>query len=197
MIGGRRRTSAYYRASVGERKLWDVGIPERYWCVERSQFDFRAFNVDDRRCEREQQQAAITSMLEQDGFSSNCVVGIGAEPTDDLALGLASLLVRSALERGLQAQLVDVARAHLWPNDPVPEYDVVLFHNVTTESDGQRLRHVRDLLRAFEGCFRGVVFGGSDPAEFFDTKLRLHLDVPLYVQGPSGRNRLVRRKRSV
>ena len=174
--------------------MWAAGVPERYWHATEDQIAFTEFQTGTKGVTVKSQREIFQSLLDGSALSENTVIGIGSAPSDDLAMAAGSLIVQSALDTDVSVDMLDVGFARL---DDLPKADAVLLHNVTVDMDPPRMRHVRDLLRAFEGMTRIVLYAGPSPIEFFEEKLRHHIDAGLYVRSFAGNSRYVRRKRSV
>lgn len=191
----RRKTSAWHRADFEQKKLFTAGVPERYWGAAVEQFCFVPFRSDDREISEHRQRQTLEHLLTGDGLQENAIVGIGSAPTDDLALAFASTLVKAALQQDLRVEMLDASQ-YLKLDDP-PPLDVVLLHNVNIDSDPMRIRQARDILRCYEGSFRAVAYAGPAPREFFDHKLRYHLDSAFWLQSLARTGRYISRHRVV
>ena len=106
------------------------------------------------------------------------VYGVGAEPTDSVALFFAAYLAATYLSLHPRATVkwhsLSGYRNTLL-EDGSEKLDLLIITNVTAQSSPHRIEMLRDLLVAYEGIPRIVVMGGEDPVTFFSTKLHYKL----------------------
>lgn len=168
-------------ASQEERVLYAAGVPRRYWNVSESDVRLSDFATDNATFYASRQREYLTELLKPENMARPRVIGIGSTPTDDAAMAIAALLMKTAIEHSVQAMMVNLAR----PLDTDYGPDLLVLHNVTLDSPAHRIAACRDWLTSYTEALRVVVVAGVNPVEFFDTKLRLDFDVPLYVSKSS------------
>lgn len=132
-----------------------------------------------------QQKNLIDSILDGGAMTTlSTLIGVGSYPTDRMGMMFASLVCRRATELGLRAKVIN-----LWENpskNTLKIPDVVIMHNVKSDSHPMRLQACRDWLTILDDVFIVVIVSGTDPVTFFQNKLNHPLDAAIYFHGEEG-----------
>jgi len=177
-----RKTVDYYKASPAEKILYLAGIPKRYWHIDHSILVPRPIVTERTVINAERQQEWLDKMQEPEKLSG-VIIGIGSDPTDDLALAAGFSAVRSMVQQRSDTGDVLVVDPANTQYDTMINPKIVMIHNVTVDSTRPRVQDVRDWLRCYEGVPRIVAVAGMDPVTFFDTRLYSILHYALYFEG--------------
>jgi len=192
----KRKTSMYYKASPLEKMYYTIGIPQRYWKESEYCQEFYPI-VKEYVAGKTKKYKTITQREQRKWFRKFTaerpkelllpyLVGIGGEPTDDLALQAGFEIIKKAISLDFKQKhqfktcifnLGSIDKREL-SLEEIP--DVLLLFNITSESTNERIQLARDLLLECESSFRIIVISGSEPISFFQNKLRLSLTTAMF-----------------
>lgn len=112
---------------------------------------------------------------------NNSIIGISSEPTDELAMKLASILFMKSIKRGEYVTISD--SSSIIPNDD-SLLKASFVYNITDKIDIGRIIKIRDVL-VKQGNSGTVilVIGGIDAYSFFNENLRHPIDIILHPTG--------------
>jgi len=171
-----------------DKLLTISGVPARYLSVE---FDVRRAV---RRCQYRRswvaggQEPSITIARQQQTIDQlltdpppRGIIGIGAVPTDDYAMVLATQVLRGALARDKRCRVSMQNLANPLPSTQNPR--IVVVHNVTPRSHEVRKQICRDRITQYHDSLVLVVVGGVSPVTFFYEHLHVPLDTAIYFEG--------------
>lgn len=138
--------------------------------------------------ERKTSVKQIRSAVQEEWFAGLCkklptnsIIGISSEPTDELAMRLASILFMKAIKRGEYVTIAD--SSSIIPNDD-PLLKASFVFNITDKIDIGRILKIRDVL-VKQGNTGTVllIIGGVDSYSFFNEVLRHPVDIILHPTG--------------
>lgn len=120
-------------------------------------------------------------MSERDAFDRSYLLGIGSDPTDELAMSLAASLLHRARTLKLRTLCVSVRRGpdETQTTDP----DVVVLHNLPHDCHQVRAQICRDWVDWFDDSFRILVVAGADPYRFLHGRLAHPVDGAIHLRG--------------
>jgi len=183
-----------YRAAAQEQRILRAyGLPSRYW--ERFDTSHIASHLINLTADRpwlkggqiqhisvRRQRELIGSLFEtKQILESSRVLGIGAEPTDELAMGLAANLLRHTIAIKGRPLMIDMRYPPSSELSIMP--DVAFLHNLPQDCHQMRAQLCRDWLHRLDDTFRVVIVAGANPIEFFQRRLFYPLDAALYLRG--------------
>ena len=188
----KKKTSNYYSAPPFYQKLFDLGVPERYWYVTQKELHFASISYDDDfdedntpgedghlyRVSVQKQKKGVNKLLKKKNPSG--VVAIGSQPTADMSLAMLFYLAKVFHKKGHKIQVHNMFSGL---NYMEITGDVLFIYNINVEDDPRRLQNVRDLLFQTNGLLRIVAFAGDNPLSFFCEKLRFYPNLYLYLVG--------------
>jgi hypothetical protein len=165
------------------------GVPSRYWYIDRSQLSPVTFKFS-----RQYGEPVKVPAIEQSNWINELgkspdflkkprIIGIGAEPTDDVAMGLAAYICKIALSFNLKVEMIDLAREFDPQELEVQKPNVVVLHNILAECGWDRIQRARDWLRWADGVVRILVVAGSEPLSFFESRLRMPINSAFFFKG--------------
>jgi hypothetical protein len=121
-------------------------------------------------------------LTEPDALRRSYVLAIGSEPTDELAMSLAAMLLRRARAQSLRAVCVSMRKS---PDEAAlsSDPDVAILHNLPHDCHQMRAQFCRDWLDWLDDSFRIVVIAGSCPYRFSHKRLAYPIDGGIYLCG--------------
>jgi len=106
------------------------------------------------------------------------IIGISSEPTDNLGMILASILLQKSIKRGEHSIMVNLALA----KKQYDLYSSLFIHNITDKITLDRIIKLRDIISIHTNISTILVIGGIDAYSFFANILRHPVD---YILHPS------------
>lgn len=183
-----------YRAAGPEQRLLRAyGLPSRYWeRYDTVQICAHLVNLTADRpwikggqiqhISTKRQRELIHDLFDGRNILDNArVLGIGAEPTDELGMAFAANLLRYTIALKARPLMIDLRQPLSLEISTMP--DVVFLHNLPHDCHQVRAQLCRDWLQRFDDTFRVVVIAGANPIEFFQKRLFHPIDVALYLRG--------------
>lgn len=123
------------------------------------------------------------------------IIGIGSFPSDLRSKMLAINIMDNAISSQMNKDRRNPSNYPLWHKvfggfgDPLLEtrqsMSMLIISNVGTDSTAPKIEKVRDLLERYDNIPRVVLVHGSDPLEFFLTKLRMPMSYGFYLGADS------------
>jgi len=209
----RYRGPRWERASVEERLLLLEGVPSKYWHPLPDAPTFIGMKVTPAkgspvRIPAERQREVFKHLIEApDIVLESGIIAIGAQSSDEHALHCAIDIARPYLaqaEEHLHAKVVDLGDVpaldetdHEGKNIGRPWWRalesaaVIIFHNVTVDSDDDRTALLRDLMVQHPEAAQIIVIAGSAPIDFMLDRVYCRPDVVFYAASEG-----IRRRRS-
>lgn len=184
----KRKSRNYYSAPRFYQKLFDLGVPERYWYVTKNELDFVPIIYEDEYDGKEydlppkKQKAFANKLLKSKPGKNTGVVAIGSNPTADMSLAFMFYLAKLLYKKGHRIQIHNMATGTRYV-EAVEGLQVLFIYNVNAEDDPRRLQDVRDLLFSTSGVLRVVSFAGDNPLSFFCEKIRYYPNMYFYLLG--------------
>ena len=184
----KRKTRNYYSAPPFYQKLFDLGVPEKYWYCHPKELVFSQYTYDDEydgeeyNLTREKQKIYAKKLLAAENPIG--VVAIGSNPTCDLALATLFYFAKKYFQRGLKIKIHNMSSGiNFFDLSEEDDADAIFIYNVNADDDPRRLQQVRDLIFETDGRIRFVAFAGDNPLKFFCEKIRYYPSAYFYLLG--------------
>lgn len=185
-----RKTKNYYEAPPFYQRLFDLGVPEKYWYVHRKELQICQFEWEDEyeakdyELSIEKQKKFVRKLLKAPRDASG-VVAIGSNSTCDMALAMLFYFAKKYYEQGRKIKIWNMASGTRFfeIGEGDEDIDAIFLYNINAEDDPRRLQDVRDILFSTNGRMRFVAFAGDNPLRFFCERLRFYPNSYFYLMG--------------
>lgn len=191
-----KKTAGFYKMSHADKVCYLSGVPETF-LRKKADFSFSKISYTDAKTKSpiiisaNSQKDVFTRLFDREVITSNMIIGIGSETTEDAPMQAVVSLLRYAVDNVPHLKFEAANLALYEDQESKKEFfskdnlDLLVIHGVTKESPDTRIQICRDFIRAFEGTNRVVLVVGQDPYSFFKERLRIVPDLVFMVSDKS------------
>lgn len=189
-----RKTRNYYDAPRSIQKLFDIGVPERYWYVHTKELSFAHIRYEDEYDDHtysispKNQIVVAKKILKQKDPVG--VIAIGSQPTADMSLAFMFYMVKRLNEKGFPVYVHNMASGTKYFSEHITDRTIIFLYNVNSDDEHRRIQDVRDIIFKTQGHLRIIAFAGDNPLRFMCEKVRYYPNSYFYLLGKYRRVRI-------